>query len=255
MIKDENYVSIQGWMRKLGIKGNALIAFACIYGFSQDGESEFTGSAQYIADWCGISRNAAFDVLKSLVEKELITKTEIVKSGVKLCNYKQNREGTKKLVRGYQETCAVGTQETCAHTISSNNKETIGNNELFLTSKQDIKKEDQFLIFYQNYPKKTNKTDAKKEFEKLLKSGITLNTILSKLKVYEKQIHDNKTEYKYIRNPQRFLNTLDDYEVQESKIVAKKEEQHCPKCGARIAFGQCTSCGIIIGIDGKEVIL
>lgn len=39
------------------------------------------------------------------------------------------------------------------------------------------------------------------------------------------------------------------------KEYAKKEEQHCPKCGARVAFGQCTSCGIIIGIDGKEVIL
>lgn len=39
------------------------------------------------------------------------------------------------------------------------------------------------------------------------------------------------------------------------KEYAKKEEQHCPKCGARVAFGQCTSCGIIIGIDGKEVVL
>jgi len=112
MIKDENYISIQGWMLSLGIKGNALIAFACIYGFSQDGESEFSGSAQYIADWCGISRTAAFNVLKSLVDKKLVIKNDFISNGVKLCNYKYNPEGVqetcqgiKKLDRGVQETC------------------------------------------------------------------------------------------------------------------------------------------------------
>lgn len=132
MIKDENFISIQGWMLKLGIKGNALIAFACIYGFSQDGKSEFRGSAQYIADWCGISRTAAFSVLKSLVDKNLIIKNEIIDNGVKLCNYRHNINGgketcqdIKKLDRGGQETYTGGSQETCHHTIYSYDKDTI----------------------------------------------------------------------------------------------------------------------------------
>ena len=39
------------------------------------------------------------------------------------------------------------------------------------------------------------------------------------------------------------------------KEYAKKVEVKCPKCGSSVSFGQCTSCGIIIGIDGKEVVL
>jgi len=119
---------------------------------------------------------------------------------------------------------------------------------------KEIKKDDKFLIFYQNYPKKTNKTDAMKTFNKLIKSGITLDYILSKLKVYEKQIFDDKTETKYIRNPQRFLNTLEDFETTEKKDV-KPKEKTCPKCGSVVNFGMCSACGIIIDAEGKEVIL
>jgi hypothetical protein len=260
MINDENYIAIQGWMLKLGIKGNALIAFACIYGFSQDSETEFTGSAQYIADWCGISRNAAFDVLKGLTEKELVIKTDVIKNGVKLCNYKYNREGTKKLGMGAQETCAGGAQETCHHNISSYSKDKIDTpdmHELTLPAKKEIKTDEQFQIFYQAYPKKTNKTDAKKTFTKLLKQGITLDTILSKLKVYEKQLSDSKTELQYVRNPQRFLNTLDDFEIPApvKNLETCSTEKHCPECGGLVEYGQCTACGIIIGLDGKEVVL
>ena len=44
-VKDENYYQITGWMiNRLGLKGAKLNIFAIIYGFSQDGESEFSGS-------------------------------------------------------------------------------------------------------------------------------------------------------------------------------------------------------------------
>jgi hypothetical protein len=40
-----NYISIQGWMvEQLGLKGNELLAYALIHGFSQDGKNQFTGS-------------------------------------------------------------------------------------------------------------------------------------------------------------------------------------------------------------------
>lgn len=244
MIKDENYISIQGWMLSLGIKGNALIAFACIYGFSQDGESEFSGSAQYIADWCGISRTAAFNVLKSLVDKKLVIKNDFISNGVKLCNYKYNPEGVqetcqgiKKLDRGVQETCQGGVQETCHHNISSNNKENIG-----IPTPKEKREDERFLIFYQNYPKKTNKTDARKTFNKLIKSGVSLDSILSKLTIYKKQIEKDQTDIKYIKNPQRFLNCLEDFEEEEPQ--EKKEAPKCPKCGKELSALFCDNCMI-----------
>ncbi len=253
MIKDDNYISIQGWMLSLGIKGNALIAFACIYGFSQDGESEFSGSAQYIADWCGISRTAAFNVLKSLVDKKLVIKNDFISNGVKLCNYKYNPEGVqetyqgiKKLDRGVQETCQGGVQETCHHNISSNNKENIG-----IPTPKEKREDERFLIFYQNYPKKTNKTDARKTFNKLIKSGVSLDSILSKLTIYKKQIEKDQTDIKYIKNPQRFLNCLEDFE--EEKPQEKKEAPKCPKCGKKLSALFCDNCMIQFNSQLEEI--
>ena len=92
-VRDENFINIQGWMiKRLGLKGNDLLIYAIIYGFSQDNENEFTGSRQYLADWTnstipGIAKN-----LKSLTEKGLIYKKEFTMNGVKYCAYRANLE-------------------------------------------------------------------------------------------------------------------------------------------------------------------
>ncbi len=74
-VKDNNFVTIQGWMRtKLNLKGNELLIYALIYGFSQDGESRFTGSRKYIAEWCGCSLDTVDRSINSLVNKGLLAK-------------------------------------------------------------------------------------------------------------------------------------------------------------------------------------
>lgn len=74
-VKDNNFITIQGWMRtKLNLKGNELLIYALIYGFSQDGESRFKGSRKYIADWCGCSLNTVDRALGSLVNKGYLAK-------------------------------------------------------------------------------------------------------------------------------------------------------------------------------------
>lgn len=74
-VKDNNFIAIQGWMRtQLNLKGNELLIYALIYGFSQDGESRFKGSRKYIADWCGCSLNTVDKTLGSLVAKGLLSK-------------------------------------------------------------------------------------------------------------------------------------------------------------------------------------
>ena len=88
-VKDNNFIAIQGWMRtKLNLKGNELLVYALIYGFSQDGESRFKGSRKYIADWCGCSLNTVDRTLKSLVDKGLLAKyPHIDDNGSRLVGY------------------------------------------------------------------------------------------------------------------------------------------------------------------------
>ncbi len=74
-IRNENHIVIHGWMRnELGLKGNELLVFALIYGFSQDGESAFRGKLQFVQDWAGISKKTAITILQNLSEKGLVTK-------------------------------------------------------------------------------------------------------------------------------------------------------------------------------------
>ena len=87
-IKNENFIAIQGFMvKELGLTGNELIAYAWIYGFSQDSESEFKGSLNYVAEWLNCSKTTAFNLLNKLADDGFIKKTEKTINGVKFCNY------------------------------------------------------------------------------------------------------------------------------------------------------------------------
>lgn len=78
-IKDANFVTIQGWMRtKLNLKGNELLAYAVIYGFSQTDGARFTGSRKYLAEWCGCSLATVDRTLNALIDKGLISRTAYI---------------------------------------------------------------------------------------------------------------------------------------------------------------------------------
>ena len=83
------YITILQEMREqLGLKGNELIVFAFINGYSQGGHGCYHGSLATLQGVCGIaSRQTATDVLKSLVEKGYIYKSETIKNGVKYVSY------------------------------------------------------------------------------------------------------------------------------------------------------------------------
>ena len=101
MIKNENYITIQGWMlNELGLKGNSLIIYATIYGFSQTNGCEFTGSANYLAEWCGCSRQTVMTTLNKLVANDLIIKKEEFRNNVKFCSYSVNLTGCQKSLQG-----------------------------------------------------------------------------------------------------------------------------------------------------------
>lgn len=126
-MNDNNYVVIQGWMcNELKLSGNELLIFALIYGFSQDGESEFSGSRSYIANTFNISKPTVDKTLKSLMDKNLITKRETIINDVKMNRYKISLGVVKKLYWGGKETLLGGKE-----TLPGGGKETLHNNIIY----------------------------------------------------------------------------------------------------------------------------
>ena len=83
------FITIQQEMRDhLGLKGNELIVFAFINGYSQEGQGCYYGGLANLQRVCGIaSRQTAIDILKSLMAKGYIVKTEQLFNGVKMISY------------------------------------------------------------------------------------------------------------------------------------------------------------------------
>ena len=111
-MKDHNYITISGWMSKLGISGNDLLIYALIYGFSQDDESWFQGSLKYIQKWASVSRSTAMRSLEKLVLDGLIIKETEMKNGVLFNKYKVDLGVVSKRNGGYQNDNGGGIKMT-----------------------------------------------------------------------------------------------------------------------------------------------
>jgi hypothetical protein len=117
----DNYLVIQGWMvSELNLSGNDLLTYALIYGFSQDGETEFTGSINYLCKWLNCSRPTAIKSLKFLTEKNLIIKNVNTINGVSFNRYKISLGVVKNLNRGSKETLLGGSKETLPNNTTIN---------------------------------------------------------------------------------------------------------------------------------------
>ena len=85
------YINIQGWMvQDLKLSGNELLAYAIVYGFSQDGESLYRGSYKYISYALNISRSTAKRTLNNLVELGLIIRSQEFVDDVMFNRYQIN---------------------------------------------------------------------------------------------------------------------------------------------------------------------
>lgn len=101
MINPNNYYTVQGWMiSELKLKGNALAAYAIIYGFSQDGVSEYAGSSKYLCEWLNCSKKTVLTTLASLTEQGLLVKKTLNKNGVIFNNYVAARHPRKQQPEG-----------------------------------------------------------------------------------------------------------------------------------------------------------
>jgi len=125
-IKKESFFTVQAFMvNELKLKGNELLIYAIIFGFSQAENQFFTGSLNYLASWCGISsKTTVKTILNNLIDKGLLEKEDIYKNGVKYCKYKalteiksisipadedkKNCKGISKIDMGYINNCYGG---------------------------------------------------------------------------------------------------------------------------------------------------
>ena len=130
-VKDGTYVNIQSFMvNELHLSGNALIIYAVIYGFSQDGDSWFTGSRAYLAAWCQASKSTVSRNLDTLCSDGLIERRERTESGVLLVDYRvvrgtQNgQECTQNEQGGVPKMGTGGVPKMSIHNIEVDNLDT-----------------------------------------------------------------------------------------------------------------------------------
>lgn len=108
-LNNGNYIGVQAFMvRDLHLKGNELLVYALIYGFTQAESQRFTGSLSYIADWTSSTKRGVIKNLKSLLDKGLIAKNEVVLNGVRYCEYYATEFTTSEL-RDTQNAPRYGT--------------------------------------------------------------------------------------------------------------------------------------------------
>lgn len=99
MAKKLGYIHIEGWMREeLDLKGNELLVYALIHGFSQEEQGCFFGSLDYVSRMCGCTRPTAIETLKKLRDRGLIHKRELIENNVKLCQYTAVVRGSKEIL-------------------------------------------------------------------------------------------------------------------------------------------------------------
>jgi hypothetical protein len=155
-MKDFNYIQIEGWMiTRLGLKGNDLLIYAIIYGFSQDGESVFSGSSKYIMKALQISQPTVLKSLKILTEKGFIIKESKVVKSIILNDYKVSLVVLKNFKWGTKESLVGGTKDSLVlYTNKDNTKDNTKKSSINRTKKR-------IPTFYKNY------SFFKKEFKEM----------------------------------------------------------------------------------------
>ena len=117
------YTVIQDWMYGLGLRLSETICLAVIFGFSQDGNSAFNGSRNYLAaKMCAKDVKTADSALKTLISLGYVQRQEVVRGNIKFPEYRVTelclRRGMEKTDRGVEKT------DTPMEKTNTTNKET-----------------------------------------------------------------------------------------------------------------------------------
>lgn len=231
-VKDENYINIQGWMvTKLGLKGNELLIYAIIYGFSQTEDQTFNGSLQYLADWTNSTKQGVTKNLKTLVEKGYIVKEDKYINNVKFCEYYATKLDTvynsvaqcmQQSLIGYTTKFNTGMQQSLTNNINDNIINKLDN---IIELKDNVPYQE--IVNYLNNSAGTNYRASSKKTRELIKARINEGFTLEDFKVViEKKtrewINDNKMKA-YLRPETLFGTKFEGYLNQPVKELTTKD--------------------------------
>ena len=113
---DKTYTIIPDFMLDYDLTITETIALAVIYGFSQDGRSNFHGSYSYLARKCKCSRQWAIEVVSSLIKKGYVSKKTKETNGVQTIYL-------RALVGGQENTLPVNSVDRGSQVSLPNNKD------------------------------------------------------------------------------------------------------------------------------------
>lgn len=217
-----SFVVLHSWMLDLGLKGAELNAYALIYGFSQDGESEFRGSQHYLATWCGVDVRSVRRVVGRLEDKGLIKKNTTCINGVKHCQYSANLSVVQnvlpqdKMSAGDRTKCQGGADKMSYNNIDNNIDNintplTPQGEDVLLSLEQDVPAVDAdngFDAFWATYPKCDRKIGRSKCLEIWRKNELHLvkDKVMKALLLDMKTNSWTKDNGAWVPMPQTWLN-------------------------------------------------
>ena len=89
-MQSEPFIAVYDWMlQDLGLNCREAMLYAVIYSFSHSVGS-YTGGQTYLARRLKITRQTVNQILRKLTEAGLILKRDIVRHGVRCCEYAIN---------------------------------------------------------------------------------------------------------------------------------------------------------------------
>lgn len=209
-VRAENFITVQGWMvTDLNLKGNELLLYALVYGFSQD-EGSFSGGLQYVMDWLGCSKPTAIATLKSLSEKGFIERNEQEISGVKVVYYRcKNLTGGKETLPEVVKNFNRGGKKTLPNNkyinknINNNPPISPQGDETNLDAELNAQR---FESFWRMYPNKKAKQNARKAWDKLKVDGRLYTTIMRGLALHIRSRDWIKDDGQFVPHPATWLN-------------------------------------------------
>ena len=126
-VKRDNFIVIPGWaVTELGLKGNDLLIYSIIYGFSQTEGQCFCGSLKYLQDWTNSTRQGVIKNLDNLLSLGLIEKKECLPTNeYRVCKQSLHVNSVTEGVNSVTDSVNLvnNTSELSLHNNINSNKE------------------------------------------------------------------------------------------------------------------------------------
>jgi len=226
-VKSENYFVVPGWaVSELGLKGNDLLVFSIIYGFSQE-DNYFCGSLKYLEDWTNSSRQGVLKNINYLLDRDLIEKLDI--PNAKTSCYKAKAKRVNSVTNNVNSvTSDVNSVHTDSELSSHNNIDNTKeyNKEKDIYVKSSAKKIIDYLneVCHTNF--KTYTENTSKIIKKRLDEGFSLQDFYKVIE-YKYQtwgikpfkFEDGKMSNIYLRPSTLFGNKFESYLYEANSVI------------------------------------